>query len=342
MKRFLGCLVVALALGGWLPGVAWAASLPADEATIYYNGEQQECNAWLKDDVAFVPLRAVCDLFGIEVHYDGVQNMVQLYDGQYYYRFYLNDGSVLDKGFPMEPPATPPLEQDGRIWLPLRYLAELLDVQIEWNEQDWRVECFKALASANQATAEELDGSWLKDEQRDKIVECLKAIAVLPTLEDEQADSLVNPAKLQVARPIQAYYYNGSDFEELYILYPLVYQDEVKYLLSARQRLGSPLENDIVYSFNEKRYTPAIKQVLDAGGALALVHDANRTYIYDGTSWQLISEVKDVHLRNPEGPELDLTAQIDVSGLRLTALADAVSVEDAYLGRLPRVAPTAD
>ena len=82
MKRFLCCLVVALAVGGWLPGVAWA-----DEAAICYNGERQECNAWLKDDVAFVPLRAVCDLFGIEVHYDGVQNMVQLYDGQYYYRF---------------------------------------------------------------------------------------------------------------------------------------------------------------------------------------------------------------------------------------------------------------
>ncbi len=336
MKRFLCCLVVALAVGGWLPGVAWA-----DEAAICYNGERQECNAWLKDDVAFVPLRAVCDLFGIEVHYDGVQNMVQLYDGQYYYRFYLNDGSVLDKGFPTEPPATPPLERDGRIWLPLRYLAELLDVQIEWNEDDWRVECFKASASANRA-AEEPNGSWLKVEQRDKIVECLKTIAVLPALVDEQADTLVNPAKLQVARPIQAYYYNGADFEELYILYPLVYQGSVKYLISARQRTGSPLENDIAYSFNEKRYTPAVKQVLDAGGALALVHDANRTYIYDGTNWQLIYEVKDVHLRDPEGPELDLTAQVDASSLQLTAFADPVSVEDAYLGRLPRVAPTAD
>ena len=75
---------------------------------------------------------------------------------------------------------------------------------------------------------------------------------------------------------------------------------------------------------------------------MALVHDANRTYIYDGTNWQLIYEVKDVHLRDPEGPELDLTAQVDASSLQLTAFADPVSVEDAYLGRLPRVAPTAD
>lgn len=227
MKRFLWCLVVALALGGWLPGAAWAVSLPADEAAIYYNGERQECNA------------------------------------------------------------------------------------------------------------------WLKDEQRDKIVECLKTAAALPEQVDEQADTLINPAKLQVARPIQAYYYNGADFEQLYILYPLVYQGSVKYLISARQMPESQLD-DIFYSFNEKPYTPAVKQVLDAGGALALVHDANRTYIYDGTNWQLIYEVKDVHLRDPEGPELDLTAQIDASGLQLTALADPVSVEDAYLGRLPRVAPSAD
>lgn len=337
MKRFWLCLLAALVLAVCLPGLLWAAALPVDEAAIYYNGQRQACNAWLKDDTAFVPLRAVCDLFGVEVQYDGVQNMVQLYDGQYYYRFYLNDGSVLAKGLPAEPPETPPLVRDGRVWLPLRYLAELLNVQIEWNEQDCRVECVSVAQEAEGPA-----GSWLAAEQRDKIVECLKVLENSPELADEQADTLINPAKLQVARPIQAYYYNGADFEPLYILYPLLYRSEVKYLLSARQMPGSQVENGLFYSFNEKRYTPAVKQVLDMGGALALIHDANRTYIYDGANWQLIHEVTEVHLRNPEGPELDLTAPLDASALRLTALADPIAIEDAYLGRLPRVAPPVD
>lgn len=105
-------------------------------------------------------------------------------------------------------------------------------------------------------------GSWLPDKQRDGIVRVMKDIANIP-------GETLNPAKLQVARPVRAYYYNGAGYEQDSLLYPLVYQGQVKYLDTARA---------------------------------------------------------------------------EVSGLLFTHLEGALDVEDAYLGRLPRVpkASTAD
>lgn len=123
-----------------MPAPVQAASIPTNEVAIYYNGERQAVNAWLKDGTALLPLRDVCNLFNIAVDYSAQERKVRLYNDENFYVFDLKTGQVLLNGEQAMPlPITPQMRND-KLYLPLRYVGELLDVQVIWHEADRRIE----------------------------------------------------------------------------------------------------------------------------------------------------------------------------------------------------------
>ena len=187
------------------------------------------------------------------------------------------------------------------------------------------------------------DSIDLDRQQRDKIVSALKNIPNMRgMLGESEEEQTVNLAKLVLAEPIQVYYYSEAGFEPLHLVYPLIYEGEVKYLLSAVKRDDLAGNSDTFYNFNENRFVPQVREAAWQKHSVALVYDCNCLYLFDGQNWQLLRETTDVHKRDLTGVVLDPTAKIDTSSLRLTNIQGFWLLEDAYLGRLPRVAPPAD
>lgn len=192
-------------------------------------------------------------------------------------------------------------------------------------------------------TARAEDTLELNMQQRDEIVAALKNIPNMRNMLGEtEEDQVVNLAKLVLGQPIQVYYYSEAGFEPLHIVYPLLYEGELKYLLSAVKRDDLAGSSDTFYNFNENRFVPQVRAAAMQNKSVALVCDCNCLYLFDGRNWQLLRESTDAHTRDLTGAVLDPTAQIDTSALRLTKICGFLELENAYLGRLPRVAPPAD
>lgn len=192
-------------------------------------------------------------------------------------------------------------------------------------------------------TARAEDTLELNMQQRDEIVAALKNIPNMRNMLGEtEEDQVVNLAKLVLGQPIQVYYYSEAGFEPLHIVYPLLYEGELKYLLSAVKRDDLAGSSDTFYNFNENRFVPQVRAAAMQNKSVALVCDCNCLYLFDGRNWQLLRESTDAHTRDLTGAVLDPTAQIDTSALQLTKICGFLELENAYLGRLPRVAPPAD
>ena len=192
-------------------------------------------------------------------------------------------------------------------------------------------------------TARAEDTLELNMQQRDEIVAALKNIPNMRNMLGEtEEDQVVNLAKLVLGQPIQVYYYSEAGFEPLHIVYPLLYEGELKYLLSAVKRDDLAGSSDTFYNFNENRFVPQVRAAAMQNKSVALVCDCNCLYLFDGRNWQLLRESTDAHTRDLTGAVLDPTAQIDTSALQLTTICGFLELENAYLGRLPRVAPPAD
>lgn len=134
MKKIFRCMAALLLIILALPASAQAAGLPTDEAAVYYNGERQEIKAWLKDGAALLPLRDVCNLFDIVVDYNAQERKVRLYSDDDLYVFDLQTGRVLRNGEQTAPLPIAPQMRNDKLYLPLRYVGELLEVQVSWNE----------------------------------------------------------------------------------------------------------------------------------------------------------------------------------------------------------------
>ena len=106
---------------------------------VYYNGERQEIKAWLKDGAALLPLRDVCNLFDIVVDYNAQERKVRLYSDDDLYVFDLQTGRVLRNGEQTAPLPIAPQMRNDKLYLSLRYVGELLEVQVSWKSWTCRV-----------------------------------------------------------------------------------------------------------------------------------------------------------------------------------------------------------
>lgn len=144
MKKIF-CLTVIMLLGLFAAEVctAQAKSLPVGEAAVYYNGRQQEFNAWIKDGASLLPIRDICNMFDVSVAYSAAEKKVRIYNSVDFFVIDLKTGAVLRNGEQAAPLPVAPQMRNDKLYLPLRYVGDLLGVQVAWNEDFQRVELYE-------------------------------------------------------------------------------------------------------------------------------------------------------------------------------------------------------
>ncbi len=119
-----------------------------EEVAVYFAGEKQETHGWLSGGRTLLPLRDLCNMLDISVDYDEATQQITLNNRQDVYTLRLNDCQASCNGRQLALMDVPPQERDGVTYLPMRYLAGLLQLEVQWDEAARRVD----LQSDGQAT----------------------------------------------------------------------------------------------------------------------------------------------------------------------------------------------
>lgn len=120
---------------------AYLGHFPADEdVTIYFNGEKLAATGWLTKGRTLLPLRDICDMLGVQVEYSDVTQKITLHNRQDVYTLRLNECGIQYNGQELPALDVPARERDGCTYLPLRYLANILQVEVSWDEAKRRVD----------------------------------------------------------------------------------------------------------------------------------------------------------------------------------------------------------
>lgn len=110
-----------------------------EEVVVYLAGEKRAAGVLTKGR-AFLPLRAICDMLNVQVDYDAATQRIYLHNRQDVYTFRLNEEQVNFNGRRFMVFDAPSFERDGVTYLPMRYLAELLQLEVQWDEAARRVD----------------------------------------------------------------------------------------------------------------------------------------------------------------------------------------------------------
>lgn len=113
---------------------------PGEEPVAVYLADEERATGLLIKGRTFLPLRDVCKLFDVPVEYDEATRQITLHKRQDVYTLRLNDCQVSCNGQQLSPMDTPPQERDGVTYLPMRYLGELLQLSVQWDEAARRVD----------------------------------------------------------------------------------------------------------------------------------------------------------------------------------------------------------
>jgi len=118
-------------------GRASAPQPPANKLTVLVNGVP------LVSDVApyidaetgrtMGPLRAVAEAFDFEVVYEDATRKIKLSDGAKTIVMYVEGADFTVNGVPMKFDDAIPRIKEGRIFLPMRKLAEILGLEVTWD-----------------------------------------------------------------------------------------------------------------------------------------------------------------------------------------------------------------
>lgn len=111
-----------------------------DEVAVYFAGEKQETQGWLTGGRTLLPLRDVCTMLAVGVDYDEATQQITLHHRQDVYTLRLNDCQASCNGRQLASMDVPPQERDGVTYLPMRYLAKLLQLDVQWDEAARRVD----------------------------------------------------------------------------------------------------------------------------------------------------------------------------------------------------------
>lgn len=129
MKKIL-FLVIFLMFLISLEQVSYAKD---SSVAIYLDGEKQETFGYLVNERTMLPLRDICDLLKIPVEYDSKTNKINVLINDKVYILQLKSKEVFCNGILIEKLDVPPEIRNGKTYLPLRYIAELLNMEVLWN-----------------------------------------------------------------------------------------------------------------------------------------------------------------------------------------------------------------
>ncbi len=112
-------------------------------STTYY----QDSSAYMMDvapiiieDRTFLPVRYVADALGAEIEWLGAENRVDIVRGENKISLWIDQPQATVNGAlhfidPQNHKVVPTLLPPGRTMLPIRFIAESLDCQVEWDAQ---------------------------------------------------------------------------------------------------------------------------------------------------------------------------------------------------------------
>lgn len=126
-RWFLGGALLALTMA---PGVARAD----DSVHVLLNGNllQMDVSPVIDEGVTLVPVRAVLSPLGATLAWDGPTQTVTASLGAIELKAVVNSDTALVNGTPVTL-AKPVMNRDGRTLIPLRFFAEQLGFQVEWD-----------------------------------------------------------------------------------------------------------------------------------------------------------------------------------------------------------------
>ena len=129
MKKLILTLTTVCTLSFALPAYAADSSIG-----IYLNGEKQESVGYAMNGRTLLPLRDMCDLLQIPIDYDASTKKISVIVNGENYGFKVGDTGVYRNGALVGKLDTQPVIRNSKTYLPLRYVAELLDMGCEWKQ----------------------------------------------------------------------------------------------------------------------------------------------------------------------------------------------------------------
>jgi hypothetical protein len=123
------CLCFAVAV----PTFAAEKNTKDSSIAIYLGGEKQAAVGYLVNNRTIVPLRDICDLLKIPIDYEAKTKKINVLVNNDVYILQLNSKDVFCNGKLVEKLDVSPEIRNGKTYLPLRYIAELLNIEVLWN-----------------------------------------------------------------------------------------------------------------------------------------------------------------------------------------------------------------
>ncbi len=116
-----------------------AEVLSAGSVTINNNLIKFDTPAYIKNGVTLVPLRAISEALGGEVSWDGETQTIVIKNGDTVVQITANSTIATVNGESVKISA-PPTKNCGRTYVPLRFLAETLGFNTEWDSENEQIE----------------------------------------------------------------------------------------------------------------------------------------------------------------------------------------------------------
>lgn len=116
-----------------------AEVLSAGSVTINNNLIKFDTPAYIKNGVTLVPLRAISEALGGEVSWDGETQTIVIKNGDTVVQITANSTTATVNGESVKISA-PPTKNCGRTYVPLRFLAETLGFNTEWDSENEQIE----------------------------------------------------------------------------------------------------------------------------------------------------------------------------------------------------------
>jgi hypothetical protein len=123
------CLCFAMAV----PTFAAEKNAQDSSIAIYLGGEKQETVGYIVNNRTIVPLRDICNLLKIPIDYEAKTKKINVLVNDDVYVLQLNSKDVFCNGKLIEKLDVSPEIRNGKTYLPLRYIAELLNVEVVWS-----------------------------------------------------------------------------------------------------------------------------------------------------------------------------------------------------------------
>jgi len=95
--------------------------------TVDVNGNRLNVNPIIRNDRTLVPLRAIADAFGVDVSWNGALQRITIYMPEGHVYLTVGSTNVIGANIPLD---VAPLNENGTVFMPARFFAYLLDVEV--------------------------------------------------------------------------------------------------------------------------------------------------------------------------------------------------------------------